>query len=63
MQARDYVCMAHDAARVLIHKQGPDSPGRLKALSDKNVDNTCNVLSANGFLTEGTRYQLWLRRT
>ena len=34
----------HDAARVLVHKQGLDSPDRLRVLSNVSVDDICSII-------------------
>ena len=36
------------AAKLLIREQGLDSPDRLRLLSDKNVDDICNVMRKPG---------------
>ena len=47
------------AAKLLVRKQGLDGPERLRALTDKNVDNICNVArkpggkNANGMPNRG----------
>ena len=47
------------AAKLLIRKQGIDSAERLRALTDKNVDDICNVMrklggkNADGMLNRG----------
>ena len=37
-----------EAAELLIREQGLDSPERLRVLTDKNVDNICNVVRKPG---------------
>ena len=37
-----------EAAKLLISKQGLDSPERLGVLTDKNVDDICNVMRKPG---------------
>ena len=37
-----------EAARLLIKEQGLDSPERLRAFTDKNVDDMCNVVRKPG---------------
>ena len=55
---------SHDSARVLVHKQGLNSTYRLRALTNKNVDDICNVTrkpggkSTNNLPTDGNKYQL-----
>ena len=50
------------AAKLLIREQGQDNPNRLRVLTDKNVDDICNVVrkpggkNANGTL--GRRQQV-----
>ena len=47
------------AAKLLIRQQGLNSPDRLRVLTDKNVDDICNVMrmpgckNANGMLDRG----------
>ena len=36
------------AAKLLIREQGLDSPERLQALTDKNVNDICNVMRKPG---------------
>ena len=36
------------AAKLLVREQGLDSPDRLRVLTDKNVDDTCNVMRKQG---------------
>jgi hypothetical protein len=36
------------AAKLLIREQGLDSPERLQVLTDKNVDDICNVMRKPG---------------
>ena len=51
-----------EAARFLIREQGPDSPERLRVLSDKNVNNIYNVMrkpgskNANGMPDRGQQF-------
>ena len=35
---------SHKAANLLVIEQGLDNPDRLRVLTDKNVDNICNVI-------------------
>ena len=37
-----------DAAKLLIREQGLGSPERLRALTDKNLDDICNILKKPG---------------
>ena len=37
-----------EAAKLLIREQGLDSPERLRALADKNVDDICHVMRKPG---------------
>ena len=51
------------AAKLLVREQGLDNPERLRVLTDKNVDDICNVVrkpggkNANGYLTAGSKFQ------
>ena len=36
------------AARVLVREQGLDSPQRLRVITDKNVDDICNIMRKSG---------------
>ena len=48
--------LSPEAARLLVKVQGLDSPERLRVLTDKNVDDICNIMrkpggkNANGML-------------
>ena len=37
-----------EAAKLLVREQGLDSPDRLRVLTDKNVDDICNVVRTPG---------------
>ena len=45
-----YVCLGFSpkAAKLLFREQGLDNPNRLKILTDKNVDDICNVMRKPG---------------
>ena len=34
-----WLVLSHDEDRIIVHKQGLDSPNRLRALTDKDADN------------------------
>ena len=57
------------AANLLIREQGLDSPEKLQVLTDKNVDEICNVVrkpggkNANGMHGRGQQVSVKLRRT
>ena len=40
--------LSHKAAKLLIGQQGLDSPERLRVLTDKNVNDICNVMRKLG---------------
>ena len=52
------------AAKLLIREQGLDSPERLQVLTDKNVDDICNVMrkpggkNANGMPDRGQQVSI-----
>ena len=44
-----------EAARLLVREQGLDSPERLRVLTNKNVDDICNIMRKPGSMnTDGT---------
>ena len=50
------------AAKLLIREQGLDCPDRLRVLTEKNIDDICNVMrksdgkSAGGMLNKGQKH-------
>ena len=44
---------SHDTAKELIQEQGMDNPNRLRALTNKNVDDICNIIRKCSKSTDG----------
>ena len=63
--APEYMLAAQspEGVRLLVREQGVDSPERLRVLTDKNVDEICNVVrkpcgkNANRAPDRGRRFQ------
>ena len=60
----NWLGLSPKAAKLLIKEQGLNNPDTLRVLTDKNVDNICNVVrkpggkNANGMPIQGSKFQL-----